>query len=466
MYLRLFEHNRNLPQLSLILLITLITVLWISGGASRADVSGQAVARLAAWGALAIYSVYAVRTDFAKCKAVAWLMMAFVALPLLQLIPLPQSVWNYAFGHDLFAVEKLLENDDQLWRPLSIAPSATLNSLSSLIIPVATLFLVSSIRENEKHLLIWVTLVLVVASILVGLLQFSGVGVVNPLVNYMRGMVSGTFANRNHFALLLALGCLVAPVWAVMKPNQIGWRVPLAFGIIILAQLIILASGSRAGMVVGALSLIIGPFIVREHIRGLFRKAPRWVMPTAVVAMAVIVFALLFVSVNSGRAVSIDRLSTVQVSEDMRSLALPTVLEMIFSKFPVGIGMGGFDTAFRISEPKELLQVLYFNHAHSDWLELVLEGGALSVALMIAALTWWGKASVHVWRPAKSHSHVQIIGRLGSTIILMILLASVVDYPARTPLIMAMIVVAACWLAWGEREVRDAASLPSGSRSL
>jgi hypothetical protein len=29
--------------------------------------------------------------------------------------------------------------------------------------------------------------------------------------------VSGTFANRNHFALFMAIGCVLAPAWAVQS---------------------------------------------------------------------------------------------------------------------------------------------------------------------------------------------------------------------------------------------------------
>lgn len=454
------------PQVAFILLSILLVILWFSGGASRADVLGQAVARFAAWGLLATAAIWAVRPDFRDCRPVVWLMLGCAALPALQLLPLPQSVWESLPNRDLFANGRVLAANSHYLQPLSISPSTTLNALSSMVIPSVILILMASLRPLERLWVATVLLILIIASMLIGLLQFSGAGFTNPLVNDIRGMVSGIFANRNHFALLLALGCLIAPTWAFMRRDQLSWRLPVALGLILLAELTILATGSRAGMTVGALSLIMGPLVIREHVKGMFRHAPRWVLPAAILMFATIICVLLVISIYSGRAVSIDRLATVKVGADMRSLGLPTVLEIIRANFPFGVGMGGFDAAFRMSEPDQILQILYFNHVHNDWLELVLEGGVFSLIILVAALSWWIKASLQVWRRSKSAFDVHILGRLGSTMILLILLASAVDYPARTPLIMAVIVIAACWLAWGERAACDRASLPHGHRSL
>lgn len=454
------------PQVSFFLLSILLAILLVSGGASRADVVGQTVARFAAWGMLAIAAICAVQPDFRTCRSVGLLVLGCVALPTLQLIPLPQSAWASVSGRELFVEEYALAADNHFWRPLSISPGATLNALSSLIIPITILILMASIRQAERSWVASVLLFLIIASMLIGLLQFSAAGFANPLVNYIPGMVSGIFANRNHFALLLALGCLIAPAWAFMRRDQLSWRIPLAMGVVVLAELTILATGSRAGMIIGVLSLILGPLIIREHIKRESRNTSRWVFPIFVLIFVATILVLVIISFNSGRAVSIDRFTTVNVGADMRSIGLPTVLEIIRENYTFGIGAGGFDAAFRISEPDQSLQNLYFNHVHNDWLEIMLEGGLLGFVLMIAAVLWWGKASFRVWHRAKSSSNVQIIGRLGSATILLVLFASAVDYPARTPLMMSVIVIAACWLAWGERATSDVASLPNGRRSL
>ena len=130
---------------------------------------------------------------------------------------------------------------------------------------------------------------------------------------------------------------------------------------------------------------------------------------------------------------------------------------MIRIYFPAGSGFGGFDTIFRVHEPYALLKPTYFNHAHNDWLEILLDGGLPAALLLVVALGWWLRASIRVWR-ASADSNM-LLGRAGSAALLLILIASAVDYPARTPMMMAMIVLASLWLGWAE--VPKRATLPT-----
>ena len=69
--------------------------------------------------------------------------------------------------------------------------------------------------------------------------------------------------------------------------------------------------------------------------------------------------------------------------------------------------------------------------------------------LLLAGLVWWLVASVRVFRD-RSGSEA-LLGRLGSSMIGLILIASIVDYPSRTPIMMATIVIAAIWLGLGQQ---------------
>jgi O-antigen ligase len=128
----------------------------------------------------------------------------------------------------------------------------------------------------------------------------------------------------------------------------------------------------------------------------------------------------------------------------MRSRALPTVWAMTLGYFPFGAGLGSFDPVFRIHEPLALLKPTFFNHAHNDLIEVVLDAGLPGLLLLLGALTWWGRASVRAWRSGSTAS--PMLPRIGSAMLLLVILASVFDYPARTPMMMALIVVAALWL--------------------
>jgi O-antigen ligase len=284
------------------------------------------------------------------------------------------------------------------------------------------------------------------ASAFVGLLQFSGVAIGNPFVNDDIGQVSGTFANRNHFALVIAMGLLTVPVWAFRDGARSRRRAPLALALILLFVLITIASGSRAGLFVGLIGLTAGLVIIRREIRAIFAQAPRWAFPAAIGGVVATVAIIVLLSVAANRAVSIDRLLNADAGQDMRRRALPSVLDMIATYFPAGSGLGGFDPIFRISEPFALLKTTYFNHAHNDFLEVALDAGLLGIALLVATVFWWSWNSARSWRPSGSTQ-----ARLGSAMLFLVGVASLFDYPARTPIVMAFMALGGLWLGTDHR---------------
>lgn len=436
-----------LPGPAFLILCGLLVAVWIAGGGSRADLIGQVVVRGATW-VLVIVAIFAgVRPTSSAFRPVFLILFAALALVLLQLVPLPPSVWQALPSRAMLSAAANLAGEPQPWRPLAIVPDAAINAASSLAPPIAVLLLFSALDERERAWLPGILLTLVTGAMFVGLLQFSGAGFDNTLVNDTPGQVSGTFANRNHFALYLAIGCLVAPVWAFSGERRVTWRAPTAMGLILLFELTILASGSRAGMLAGGMALAIASIFARHGIRRALGTPPRWLFPAIGGAVVMTFATFLVISIAADRAVSIDRAVALSTGEDMRARGLPVVLAMIRNYFPVGAGVGGFDTLFRMHEPFGLLKRTYFNHAHNDFLEIVLDAGVLGLLLLIAAVGWWGWASVRVWR--RRPDAVAVLARLGSAILLLVLGASIVDYPARTPLIMVTMVLAAAWLHGG-----------------
>lgn len=446
------------PSISSFLLLALIGTLWLAGGASRGEVSGQVIVRIVATLVIAAALLLGQRPQRDALAPVAGLLAATVTLALIQLIPLPPGLWQALPGRDIFVEAATISGEPQPWRPMAIVPGGAINAAASLLVPTAALLLIAQLREDERAWLPAVLLAVITGSTIAGLLQFSGMGSNNPLINDSVGQVSGTFANRNHLALFLSIGCLVAPVWAFREGHKPGWRAPVALSLVLLFALTILATGSRAGLVLGAAALVIGPAMVRVQIARALRRFPRWVLPAIVAGVVAIVVILVLASVVADRAVSINRVLAVDAGQDMRSRALPTVFGMIGTYFPAGAGLGGFDPLFRLHEPFSLLKVTYFNHAHNDWLEIVLDTGVAGVLLLLVAVGWWAWASVRAWR----HDGTTL-GRLGSAMLLLVMIASLFDYPARTPMMMSTIILAAAWLAWGSAR---GAALPASRRHL
>jgi O-antigen ligase len=452
--------TRFSPDPSLMLLAALFVILWLAGGASREDVTGQIIVRAASWSAILVAVLFARRPRIEEAKGATLFLVAAILLCVAQLIPLPPGVWRALPGRAAFT-DPLVSPPD-LWRPLSLVPGATVNALFSLVTPLAVLVLATGIREDQKRLIPFVVLTVIGLALLVGLLQFTGAQLVNPLVNGTPGVVDGMIANRNHFALLLAIGLLTAPMWGVEAGSASRVRAPIALGLVLLLVLTILASGSRAGIVLGGIALLLGLIIARRGVKSALRRYPRWALPAIGIGIVTLIAILVFVIVAADRAVSIKRLVEMDTGEDMRSRGLPTVLAIIRTYFPFGTGLGSFDPVFRIHEPFALLKPTYFNHAHNDFLEIVLTAGLPGLLLLVAAVGWWLWRSIGAWRADA------VLPKLGSATLLLILLASIVDYPARTPVIMATTIIAAIWLGnAGRRDNRmGKAALPSKGRNL
>ncbi|WP_267350624.1 O-antigen ligase family protein [Sphingomonas sp. GM_Shp_2] len=428
--------------MTLVISVLFLIVLWVAGGASRPDVMGQPVVRGAAWMALCLAALFAPRPALVGHRSIALFLGLALALALVQLVPLPPSTWQMLPGRALLTDAAAIAGGGQPWRPLSMVPDATTNAAASLVVPIAMLVLLASMQEAERRWLPVVLLGLIVASTLLGLLQFSGSRFNNPLINDTVGQISASFANRNHLALFLAIGCVLAPAWAVHGARGVQWRLMAALGMTLLFVLMILATGSRAGLLLCSLALAAASVLVWKDVRRELRRYPRWVLPALGASVAGVITVSVLVAVAANRAMSINRILVGGEVQDMRGRALPTVVEMVRTYFPAGSGLGGFDPIFRIHEPQNLLKLTYFNHAHNDLLEVALDTGLPGLLLLFAAIAWWGIATFHAWRGGSA----ALLPRLGSVILGLILVASLFDYPVRTPMIMAVLVIAAWWL--------------------
>lgn len=426
-------------------MIALFAVLCVAGGASKANTLGQGVVRAASLLTVAGLLLGRVRFDIREARAPFLILIVAALLVCVQIVPLPFSVWTKLPGRELISSVTAAVGLDGIFRPIAIVPDGALNALLSLSVPFAVLVGMSASPATRERRFLPIMIAIVCASALCGLIQLSGGIIDNPFINSTRGQAAGLFANRNHQALFLAVGVPLTLAWGYAPSQRLGWRGWAAPGIVLLLSLMIIGTGSRAGLGLLAVGLVGGGLLIWPTIAGMAQRAPRWVLPAGVLLVLTILTALLVVSVDFGRAEAIDRLLDEEVGADMRSRAFPTLMSMMMQYFPVGSGLGSFDTVFRMVEPFNVLKPTYFNHAHNDYIELLIEGGLPVIALLVSAIAWFCAASWRAWRgSATGETH---IAKTGSVVILLVLLASIADYPARTPMIMAMLAVAATWLS-------------------
>lgn len=437
--------------LSFWLLVAFLVILWVAGGASRADVLGQAVVRFFAWSFLVVVIFTLPRVDWPAVKEPAIILGAAALLVALQLVPLPPAIWTELPGRAIFTEAAVLTGTAQPWRPLSISPSGTANALASLIVPAVVLVLAANLTREQHWRIAILVLGLVVAGAVLGVLQFSGANYDNPMINTVSGAVAGNFANRNHFALFLAIGVVLAITWA-FRDETAPWKIALALGLVVLFILLLLATGSRSGVIVGLSGIVLTFLALRRRAAQQFKAIPRKIVVPVAGAGVAFLIGVVWLSVGLDRAVSIDRVATSENIADLRLEIWPIVLDMAQSYFPAGTGFGSFDPVFRITEPDALLNQQYINLAHNDWLQIFLEGGLIGLVFFAATLTWFVLRSFRAWHSVEGSTGSGLLAKAGSIVVALIYAASITDYPARTPLVMALLILAVIWLARSKSE--------------
>lgn len=399
-----------------------------------------------------VYGLAVMRSDTpSSYRSLVWFAAAVVGAVVLQLVPLPSSVWQALPGRDIIAKVDAAAGLGNVWRPLSMWPAATWNSLFSLLVPCAALVLGISTRRQALPVIGLALISIGLISAILGGLQVLGPHS-GPLYFYKytnQGSPVGLFANRNHQAAFLA--CLI-PVAAALaaaagqsekRPAYTG--IGLASVVSLLFLVILLATGSRAGFLLAMVAVLCVPYVYGVNRAGLVELARahgrRFV--AAILTLAGILAGLAYLGLSSR---SFARFGDSGTVVEQRSQGWPVVSDLSQQMFPWGSGYGSFDPVFRVAEPAEMLQRTYFNHAHNDYLEVAMTGGLVGIGLILAAAALYGAGLIAMTRnPDKGRAGM--FGRAGAVILVVLAAASVVDYPLRVPSLSALAVIAALWMA-------------------
>jgi O-antigen ligase len=428
-----------------------LAVVAVTGGSSRGDSLAQTFVRSASILFLIAGVALRARADWGAVKSAAVLLAGLALLIAAQLLPLPPAWWSGLPGRAFYLEAAAAFGIPQPWRPLALAPDRALNSLLSLLPPAAALTGLAWLSRRERADLTLPVAALALASAVLGIAQMTGGAEtgLQPYATNARDAAAGFFANRNHEALLLALALPALALWATgmdsrgdqLDPRR-GWAAAVAGGLLVL---VIPTTGSRTGLALAGVGLALAGLIVLAPARRALARMPRRKRRTTLGIGVAAVVLLLFAALALGQAASVQRFFLLSAGEDLRGRVLPAELEMLRTFFPAGIGFGAFDPVFRRFEPFELLRFTYLNQAHNDVLQIVIEGGAAGAVLLAASVLWWGWHTLRLWRLPQTMPYVRL-GRVASVMLLMVALASLTDYPLRTPLMMVVATVLAAWL--------------------
>jgi len=446
-----------------------LTLVFFMGGSSRDDVQSLVFLRPLAvlFGA---YSLTCMDREAWKGRTFPlYIALTLAGLMIFQLIPLPPHIWMALPGRQIFADIADLAGIEQPWRPLTLSPSRTLNSLFSLAIPISAMMLYLNLDERRRKQAVAVIITLAGISTFWAALQLTG-SARGPLYLYNitnNGQAVGLFANRNHQAVLLAativmLGWYGASQRIAAKLSALKFYSSIA-AIFVIVPLVFI-TGSRAGLILMAPALVTAMILIysgrftiesRSSTKGRQTKMKRLTSRQAVLfASIALVLIMAGLSIYFARSLAFDRLFDSGDVEELRSQLVPVLTKMLSDYFPAGSGFGSFEHVYRIFEPQELLNPSYLNQAHNDWLQFPIEGG-LPAILIAATAAIWGAIQMITLARNWNHTRYTKYAVLTAAMVMLILLAgSVGDYPLRVPSLITVFAAMACILGDSLREIQ------------
>ncbi len=444
-------------------------LLFFMGGGSRPDLQSSILLRPIA----ALFAIYAIammtRENLQFIRFPLIILGSIAVWMAIQLIPLPQSIWSALPHRQLYVDIQQAAGLGEVWRPISLDPARTWNSLYAIMVPIAGLLLFSLQPPRSYQRVLIVILSLSLLSAAWGIMQIAS-GPSGPLYLYRitnNGMLVGLFANRNHQALLLAMLIVMLAHFGSQRSGEGHMISPMRMWLSVLGCMVtlslVLLTGSRAGLALSMVAMVIaiGLFYrgmalqtntnrrrARSGLPVLRSLSPQKLITIALGGVAVLILGIFY---YASRSTGLDRLVDNSANFELRSQIAPILIQMARDFAPLGSGFGSFQHVYLQYEPIDLLRVNYVNNAHNDIMQLLIEGGLPALLIALGGL---GYVGVILWRLFRDRAALWSGSwtRL-STIILCVsvlvfaVAGSIFDYPLRTPTLSTLVTIYVAILA-------------------
>ncbi|SDA36736.1 O-antigen ligase [Sphingomonas sp. NFR15] len=420
----------------------------ILGGSSRPSIGNLLVQLLA----LAILTWLVIRRRIAlppgrAARIAVWLMLAIAALPLLYSLPLPPAVWSRVPGRDLALRTYAIAGITPPWHGLGLRDGVGVLSALHLLAPLVMFLVAVRLTVVQRWALLYGFLAVTLLAILVGFAQVPG-GASHALHFYDISSINGAlgfFPNRNHMATLmlctLPLAAAGALAWFRERGDEARGLALAGATLFGLAIVGLAATSARAGLVLAVPVLIGCALLARVMPRG--SRAAGGISPLVLwgaicLAMIAVVGGLAYSSIGDAL---VTRVQTQGVVDADRIAFARLTISAIPRFLPFGSGPATFPAIYAMVEPLADMRPYFINHAHDDYLEILLEYGVPGAVLLLAALAWLGWAGIAAWFAADAPDRpIRCAASVG---VAAILLHSTFDYPVRTTTIAILLALLA-----------------------
>lgn len=424
----------------------LLALSFVLGGASQNHALRLALVELASLPLLVLAAGRIVQTGLWREHRLALgLMAALVAIPLIQLIPLPPAIWTGLPGRDQMVLALELAGLEPGWASLSLNPDKTWQSALALTPPAALFLATLSLSTPQREWMVQFCIAVAFVGILLGTAQLASGGDSLYVWDWTRpGSITGFFANRNHLASFILVALPFAITFGAATLRRRGrrasalWLGALFAGLVVVA---LAAIRSRAGITLFA-PVMVASLLAAWIAAGKGRPRRELLVlggsiGAALTAVAVLALPPILARFDAGG------------TSEARFERWPLVAETAQTYLPLGTGIGSFDAVYRSVEPLQELDSTFFNQAHNDFLETWLEAGWLGIGLIVAFFFWYARRSWSAWKSAPSREGD--LQRSASIGIGVLLVHSSVDYPLRTVTLAVMFALCCGLLEMAQR---------------
>ena len=387
--------------------------------------------------------------------AVKILLGVFLAISVLQILPLPQGVVNIlspraAAIYRGMARDGLAGWDTRSWWTLSLSPLLSAGELVLLVCYGFFGFLVLRTVRTRGRIEIFV-LVMIASALFqafYGMAEtFSGSETIFGLQKrYNMGSVTGTYVNRNHFAgfmemiFPLSLGYLLAKAKYFLMEKGLSWRQrilwfsqeslqwSLLFGLgTAFIGIALVFAKSRSGVLIFLVTVILAAAALGSW-RDLSDRADERRRLRGVVRL--VFAAVLAAALWLGIGPVLERFTELDISKEGRRTFISNTFDMARG-FPwAGTGKGSFVYAYPMYKKVDTGYML--SYAHNDYLESTAENGFIAGGCLVVAAFWLVVWLAGKWRKRRNN-FAKGIG-LGAILgILAILIHGFTDFNFQIP---------------------------------
>jgi O-antigen ligase len=322
---------------------------------------------------------------------------------------------------------------------LSPTPLATAHALLAGLPAMACFMMALSGHAAQVQTLLRLWLWVAVTQAALGLLQLGGF---EALYFGMDGAepVIGSYASKNTYANLLAMAVPLAVLglWGASGRQRRGsgshggrspWWGALALLTLLAAAL---ASASRTGIATALLMTLLALALLAPSRESAAGGRVGWLRRLGLPALAL---GLLAVALFMGGLDWVERFDAERLAADdaLRALTREATWQGALTFWPLGSGLGSYAWVFpRFQSPEVGAWLL--DLAHNDYLQVLMETGALGLLAMALALALMGRRALQLFRAGRgtwsSADRLAVACGLG---LLATLLHAWVDYPFRIP---------------------------------